>query len=100
MQDPINFIDPSGKALSDVNWGNVFGGAALFGTGYSAIVGGAGLIGTGFGAPLGYVGVGIGTGAVLGGTVLLANELANYLKDPTKPLGSSAERGTNICSMK
>lgn len=102
LADPINFIDPSGKSLSDVNWTNVIGGAGLVGGGYTAIVGGAGFIGTGWGAPLGYVGVGIGTGALIEGAGLLANELANFLKDPSGngPLGTSGGQGANVCSMR
>lgn len=100
LADPVNFIDPSGRALSDVDWGNVGGGLGLFFGGYAAIGCGAALIGSGWGAPLGYVGVAIGTGALISGAGLLGNEIINFYRDPFNPSGSANGSGMNVCSMK
>jgi RHS repeat-associated protein len=100
VSDPVNFIDQTGLTLSDVNWRNVFGGAALVGTGYGAVIGGASLIGSGIGAPLGLVGTAIGTGGILSGIVLLATEVDNFRKDPSTGFGANAPKQQYTCSMR
>lgn len=74
MQDPVNRIDPSGMAFSDVDWGNVVGGIGLIGGGWLLIGGGPAA------GPIGIIGIGVGVGAVLGGGVLLGDEFNNLCK--------------------
>jgi len=76
MNDPVNLIDPFGQAWSDVSWGNVVGGGLLVGGGLT-LIGWSGSVG-----PIGYVGIGVGTGAVFGGGVLLLNEWNNLIYGP------------------
>ncbi|MFZ4404211.1 MAG: RHS repeat-associated core domain-containing protein, partial [Pseudobdellovibrionaceae bacterium] len=79
--DPVNFIDPSGLKLSDVNFNNVVGGVVTLGSGITLIAGSAGLGFTGIGSLLGFAGTVAGTAGVLTGGGILAIEYQNLIKD-------------------
>jgi len=98
MNDPVNFIDPNGLALSDVSWGNVVRGVILGGAGLT-VIGGGTLAGfTGIGIPLTLAGNVIGGGAMAGASILLGNELSNYLYGPNPLQTNNPQSPTNnVC---
>lgn len=64
VNDPVNFIDPTGTTIRDVHWGSVVGGVVLVGGSYGLLVGSAGALITG---PLAFVGAAAGVAGLLTG---------------------------------
>lgn len=89
LNDPVNFVDPTGTTWKDVKFGNVVAGGFLMWGGIGLI---AGSTATAITGPLAAAGVFAGTAGVLTGGGLLTFEWENFLKTPeystqTIPMG-------------
>ncbi len=111
LNDPIDFVDPTGLNLSDVNFfkvavgaASIIGGAALI-AGSTEVAGALSgtVVGAAAGVALGVAGVGAGVAGIGTGAGLLYIEYQNYLKTDASDVSSNVNPPTvqkaGICNL-